>query len=153
MQISLFIMVVVFCFSVIAWGSCNNCLWQSFLKQNIYILEYPNMIMEKELYEKHAEICKTLSNPVRLEIINLLRDKEKSVTELVRITKISQSNVSQHLTILRQNNLVLTKRKGKNIYYRLAYPEMIKACDIMGNILFKQLERNENLVEKIRRAK
>ena len=94
-----------------------------------------NMI---ELYERHAEICKTLSNPKRLEIINLLRNKKRNVNELVKLVKISQSNLSQHLLILRQNKIVITKRKGKNIYYKLAYPEMIKACDIIRKILFKQ---------------
>ena len=106
------------------------------------------MLMEKELYKIHSEICKTLSNPVRLEILNLLRDKERSVSELVKLSKIPQSNISQHLTILRQNNLVLAKRKGRNICYKLAYPEMIKACDIMRNILFKQLKENNRLIKK-----
>mgnify|MGYP001592509505 CR=1 FL=1 len=100
----------------------------------------------KELYEKHAEICKTLSNPKRLEIINLLRNKERNVNELVKLVKISQSNISQHLAILRQNKIVSTKRKSKSIYYKLAYPEMIKACDIIRKILFKQLKKNENLL-------
>jgi ArsR family transcriptional regulator len=109
--------------------------------------------MEKELYKIHAEICKTLSNTTRLEIINLLRDKERSVNELVELSKTPQSNISQHLTILRQNNLVLTKRKGKNIYYKLAYPEIVKACDIMRNILFKQLKKNEDLAKKIKEIK
>lgn len=103
----------------------------------------------KELYEKHAEICKTLSNPKRLEIINLLRDKERSVNELVKLAKISQSNISQHLTVLRQNNIVSTKRKGKQIYYKLAYPEMIKACDIIRNILVKQLRKNSNFIKSV----
>src|SRR3989344_8322453 len=106
--------------------------------------------MDKGLYAIHAEICKTLSNPVRLEIINLLRNSKRSVSELVKLAKISQSTISQHLTILRQKNLVLTKRSGKNIYYSLAYPEMIKACDIMRDILFKQLKKNEKLIKKIR---
>ena len=107
----------------------------------------------KELYKLHAELCKTLSNPKRLEIINLLRNKERSVNELVRLVKISQSNISQHLTILRQNNIVLTKRKGKKIYYKLAYPEMIKACDIIRKILLKQLKENGSFVKKIGRER
>ncbi len=104
-----------------------------------------------KLYEKHAEICKTLSNPKRLEIINLLRNRERSVNELVKLAKISQSNISQHLAILRQNNIVFTRRKGKKIYYKLAYPEMIKACDIMKKILFKQIKKNSRFAEIGRR--
>ena len=106
-----------------------------------------------ELYKKHAEICKTLSNPKRLEIINSLRGKERTVNELVKLAGISQSNISQHLAILRQNNLVSTRRKGKNIYYKLAYPEMIKACDIMRDILLKQLKKDGSFAETARRNK
>ena len=82
-----------------------------------------------------------------------IKDKERSVNELVKLSKTPQSNISQHLTILRQHIIVLTKRKGKNIYYKLAYPEMIKACDIMRNILFKQLKKNGNLIKEIRRMR
>jgi len=106
-----------------------------------------------KIYEKHAEICKSLSNPKRLEIINLLREKERTVNELVELAKISQSNISQHLAILRQNNLVSTKRKGKNIYYKLAYPEMIKACDIMRDILLKQIKKQGSFAETIKRSR
>ncbi len=102
----------------------------------------------KELYEKHAELCKTLAHPKRLEILNFLRDGEKSVNELVGKMGISQSNISQHLAILRQNNIVATKRKGKNIYYTLAYPEMSHACDIIRNVLIKQLKENSSLIKK-----
>ena len=53
--------------------------------------------MDKKIYGLHAEICKTLANSKRLEIINALRDGEKNVSELVLIVNLSQSNISQHL--------------------------------------------------------
>src|SRR3989338_862782 len=98
------------------------------------------VLMDKKIYELHAEICKTLANPLRLEIINALRNGEKNVNELVNIVKVSQSNISQHLTIMRQKNIVSTRRAGKNIYYKLTYPEMIKACEVIRNVLEKQLK-------------
>jgi len=105
--------------------------------------------MDKKIYELHAEICKTLANPLRLEIINALRDGRKNVNELVRIVKVSQSNISQHLTIMRQKNIVSTRRDGRNIYYTLTYPKMIKACEIIRDILQKQLTDNNKLAKKI----
>ena len=72
----------------------------------------------KELYKIHAEICKVFSNSTRLEILNLLRDKELSVTELIKKTKLSQANISQHLSIMKYKGNVTSYRKGKNIYYR-----------------------------------
>ena len=106
--------------------------------------------MDKEIYEMHAEICKTLANPKRLEIIDALRDGEKNVSELAGAIKINQANISQHLTILRQKNIVSTRRDGSHIYYRLAYPEMIKACEIVRDILQKQLAGNAQLSKRVR---
>ena len=93
----------------------------------------------KELYEIHAEMCKVFSNPTRLEILNLLRDKEMSVTELIEKTKLSQANISQHLSIMKSKWIVISDRKGKNIYYRLTNPKIIKAFDIIKEILSERL--------------
>jgi len=105
--------------------------------------------MDKKIYELHAEICKTLANPLRLEIINAVRDGEKNVNELASIVKVSQSNISQHLTIMRQKNIVNTRRDGSHIYYKLAYPEMIKACEIIRGVLQKQLAGNAQLSKRV----
>ena len=103
----------------------------------------------KELYKIHAEICKVLSNPTRLEILNLLRDKEMSVTELIEKSKLSQSNISQHLSIMKSKDIVTSDRKGKNIYYKLTNPKIIKAFDIIKDVLAEKLKKNGNIVEKL----
>ena len=97
----------------------------------------------KELYEIHAEMCKVFSNPTRLEILNLLRDKELSVTELIGITKLSQANISQHLSIMKFKSIVASKRKGKNIYYKLTSPKIIKAFDIIREVLSERMKKSE----------
>ncbi len=94
----------------------------------------------KELYKVHAEMCKVFSNPTRLEILNLLRGKEMSVTELIRKTKMSQANVSQHLSIMKSKWIVVSSRNGKNIYYMLAHPKIIKAFDIIKEVLVERLK-------------
>ena len=94
----------------------------------------------KELYKLHAEMCKVFSNPIRLEILNLLRDKEMSVTDLIEKTKLTQVNISQHLSIMKSKWIVLSNRNGKNIYYKLSNPKIIKAFDIIRDVLFERLE-------------
>jgi len=93
----------------------------------------------KELCKIHAEMCKVFSNPTRLEILNLLRDKEMSVTELIEKTKLSQANISQHLSIMKSKGIVISNRKGKNIYYKLTNPKIIKAFDIIREVLSERL--------------
>jgi len=103
----------------------------------------------KELYINHAEMCKVFSNPTRLEILNLLRDRELSVTELIEKTKLSQVNVSQHLSIMKSKWIVKSTRKGKNIYYKLTSPKIIKAFDIIRDVLAERLKKNGNIVKKV----
>jgi|SRR3989338_8523121 len=87
------------------------------------------------IYELHAEMCKIFSNPTRLEILNLLRNKERSVTELIRKTNLSQANISQHLAIMKHKGMVIARRDGKNIHYKITYPKIIKAFDIIKEVL------------------
>ncbi len=105
--------------------------------------------MNKKIYEMHAEICKVFTNPKRLEIISLLRDGEKTVNELTELAGVPQANVSQHLTVLRQNNVVTTRRNGANIYYKIANPKILQACDLMREVLLEQLKENEKLVMRM----
>ena len=93
----------------------------------------------KELYKLHAEMCKVFSSPTRLEILNLLRDKELSVTELIERTELSQANISQHLSIMKSKGIVASDRKGKNIYYKLTNAKIIKAFDIIREVLAERL--------------
>lgn len=100
---------------------------------------------DRQLYELHASICQTLANPKRLEIIDLLRDGEKSVTELAEAMEISQANLSQHLTVMRQKGIVIPRREGVSVYYRLSNPKIIKACDLMRQVLLEHLEAGVEL--------
>ena len=99
----------------------------------------------RKLYEIHAEMCKVFSNSIRLEILNLLRDKELSVTELIEKTELSQANISQHLSIMKSKGIVVSNRNGKNVYYKLTNPKIIKAFDIIREVLAEKLRKiNEN---------
>ncbi len=100
---------------------------------------------DRQLYELHASICQTLSNPKRLEIIDHLRAGELTVTELAEALEIGQSNLSQHLSLMRQKGIVSARREGLNIYYSLKNPKIIKACDLMRQVLLEHLENAAEL--------
>jgi len=103
----------------------------------------------KEIYILHAEMCKVFSNSTRLEILNLLRGKELSVTGLIAKTKLSQANISQHLAIMKNKGIVESRRKGKNIYYQLTNPKIIKAFDIIREVLAEKLKENGKIVKNL----
>lgn len=103
---------------------------------------------EDRRYEMHADLCKMLSNPTRLKILEILDEGEKPVGELVDRTGLRQSNISQHLGELRKRGLVENRKDGPNIFYSLRFPEILDACEIIENILFKRLKDDEKVTEK-----
>lgn len=105
---------------------------------------------KKKIYELHAEICKVLANSKRLEVINLLRDGELSVDELTTEMGIRKANLSQHLSLMRQRKILKTRREGKKVFYRLSNPKVVKACDIMREVLLEKLKENQKLVKKMK---
>ena len=109
--------------------------------------------MEHKLYELHAQMCQVFTSPKRLEIINLLKDTELSVGELAKLAKLRQANLSQHLGILREKGIVKTRREGTTIYYSLANSKIIKAFDIIREMLLEKLAQAEKLSQDIRLTK
>ena len=96
------------------------------------------ILTDKAIFEMQSEICKTLTNPKRIEILNTLRTDEKTVTELVSALGASKANVSQHLAVMRHKGILATRRVGVKIYYRVANPKVIEACTLMKEVLFEQ---------------
>ncbi len=94
-------------------------------------------------YEMHAYLCKALAHPVRLLIIDQLRDGPRPVGELAVALSLSQSNLSQHLGILRAKRLVGHRREGSNVYYQLRDPRLVQAFDLLREVLRDVLREEE----------
>jgi ArsR family transcriptional regulator len=106
----------------------------------------------KKLYELQAELCKTLSNPKRLEILDILKDEgEICVNRLAEQLEIPKANTSQHLAVLRQAGVVNTRKDGINVYYSLRSQKITEACSLTRNILIERLEDQMGLTNLIRR--
>lgn len=77
--------------------------------------------MKSNLYEKKAQIFKTLSNPVRLEIMDFLADGEKCVCEIVENLNYEQPHISKSLIKLKEAGLIKDRKEGLNVYYSLYF--------------------------------
>jgi DNA-binding transcriptional ArsR family regulator len=80
-------------------------------------------------------IFKTLSDQNRRRIIQLLKEKEMTVSELLTHFSISQASLSHHLNILKRANLVLDERRGQFIFYTLNQPVFEEAVNLILNML------------------
>ena len=100
---------------------------------------------KEEFYQLHAHLCKALAHPTRLLIIDELRDGSASVSELVERIGLRQSNLSQHLGILRDQKLVIARRDGQTVYYRLRDARVTQAFDLLRQVLRSVLKEGERL--------
>ena len=94
-----------------------------------------------EAAQLHAELCKTLIDPKRLMILQLLRGGERSVGEIAQAVGISLPNASQHLSVMRHAGFVGTRREASTVYYWLTEERIAQACDIVHQIVVERLSR------------
>ncbi len=84
--------------------------------------------------QRSAAVARALADPKRLCVLQSLADGELSVRELSEEVGCHVPNMSQHLAVLRNSGLVLTRRDGNAIYYRLADPRILEACRLLQSI-------------------
>jgi ArsR family transcriptional regulator, virulence genes transcriptional regulator len=108
---------------------------------------------QERLFELHAEVCKTLSNAVRLRIISELQDGEMTVGTLAKKLGIRQAHLSQHLSVLRQKGVVAARKDGLNVYYNLPNPKIIKAYQLIREVLMERLRKDQTILASISSVK
>lgn len=105
-----------------------------------------NAVENLEIFALHAEFCKVIANPMRLMLISRLRNGELAVGELVRGTGASLANISQHLRILRDHDIVRTRKEGRSVYYRLRDARLVEVCELTRTILLGGIQERSALV-------
>lgn len=93
-----------------------------------------------------AERFKALAEPARLEILNCLRSREMTVTELVEETGLGQANVSKHLQLLLSLGYVTRRKEGLFAYYALADKEVFRLCDIMCGRIESEMQARRKIL-------
>ena len=108
--------------------------------------EVVDVTMSPELLELVADRFKALGDPARLRILSALRQGERTVTELVSATGLSQANVSKHLALLLRLAFVRRRRSGPYTYYALADRAVFRLCDVMCGRIEKELQKQNRAV-------
>ena len=88
-----------------------------------------------------AAYFQALSEPTRLQILNLLRQGERSVGELAQLCGFSAANISRHLAVLMQQGLVAREGRGTSVYYRIADESVYALCDLVCGNIARRLDR------------
>lgn len=104
---------------------------------------------QKELYFLHAEFCKFMANPKRIEILFLLGEKEMCVDELASAMDVKVPNISQHLAVMREKGVVESRREGTKMHYSISNPKTLQACIIMREAMVEQMAKQFDMVKSI----
>lgn len=95
-----------------------------------------------EALSQVAAYFQALSEPTRLQILNLLRSGERNVGELAQACGYTSANISRHLSLLMQHGLVAREGRGTAVYYRIADESVYALCDLVCGNIARQLERS-----------
>jgi DNA-binding transcriptional ArsR family regulator len=95
-----------------------------------------NEYMQERL-EKAARCLKVLAHPIRLMIIHLLGDGERSVHDLEKAVGVSQSSISQHLNLLKDKEILESRRVAQQVFYRLGNPRLLELIGITRELFCK----------------
>ncbi len=107
--------------------------------------------MEKKLlYNMHADVCKALASAIRIEIIDVLKDKELTFGEIVKKTGVTKSNLSQHLTVMVQKGILIHRKEGLYVYYKLSSSKVYEAFYIMREVLKERVHKQSELLRKFK---
>ncbi len=107
-------------------------------------------INKEELFEMQAELCGIMSNAKRLMIMDHINsNKESSVGDIADALNSSVSTVSQHLRLMRNKNLVITRKDGHTVFYRLKHPKLMKGCHTVREVLLDEMRNSGKMADYI----
>jgi DNA-binding transcriptional ArsR family regulator len=98
------------------------------------------------IYRLKAEFFRLLGHPARVRVLELLRDGELSVGELQAALGLDSSGTSQHLTAMRRQGLLDSRRAGTSVFYRVKDPRVFQLLEVAKQILTGRLEETRDLL-------
>lgn len=102
--------------------------------------------LDDRALDQVAEYFRALSEPLRLKILNALRDGERNVGELTHLLGCSQANVSKHLALLAKLGLVEREAKGTSVFYKIADQRTYELCDLVCGQIAQRLIAQVNVM-------
>lgn len=109
-------------------------------------------LMRHQLSNFKAEFFKALAHPLRISILDALREGELTVNEISQRFDVEQANASQQLAVLRNRNIVVTRKEGANVFYSVSDKSIFKLLDAAKEIFNHHLVGVRSMLEEIHAA-
>ncbi len=98
------------------------------------------------LFEKQAEIAKAIAHPLRIAVVNFLKDGEQCVCDIAKHVGSERSNVSRHLSVMLNAGLLEYRKEGLKVIYRLKTPCILEFFSCVSRVLKQQVKDNKRLL-------
>lgn len=95
-----------------------------------------------------ANIFKAMAHPTRVHIVKLLKDSPLCVCDILPQLESEQSNTSQHLSILRSQSILDSRKDGSMVIYKIKSPEVLQMIDLAESVILKQIEETKASLSK-----
>ena len=103
---------------------------------------------ERALYLK-SEVLKALAQPTRLKILDLLRNGERCICEIVPAINGEQSNISRHISVMQKSNLITTRKDGVKVMVKVRDPRIFEILDTVGLFLKAQMQEQSRVIRAL----
>jgi ArsR family transcriptional regulator len=101
------------------------------------------------LFEKQAEIAKSLAHPLRMAIIDFLKDGPQCVCDIAKYVGSERSNVSRHLTVMVSAGLLASRKEGLKVIYRLKTPCVLECFSCLADCLKQRIKDSQKLLRAL----
>lgn len=108
-------------------------------------------VQRRAVYQIKADFFRILGHPVRVRILELLRDGERTVGDLQGELQMDSSGTSQHLGVLRKHGILEARRAGTSVYYTVRDPRMFQLLEVARQILSSNLTESQALLGELSR--
>ena len=105
--------------------------------------------MPRPIYQVKADFFKTLAHPARIRILEVLRDGEQSVSQMIPQVGIEASHLSQQLAVLRRANIVESHKEGTSVCYRVTDERIFQLLEVAKRIITSSLAESTQLIAEL----
>jgi len=105
--------------------------------------------MEEKAIQLKSEVLKALAQPTRLKILEMLRNGERCICEIVPAINGEQSNISRHISVMQKSHLITTRKDGVKVMVKVRDPRIFEILDTVGLFLKTQMQEQSRLMRAL----
>ena len=105
--------------------------------------------MEMLLYDKQAVIAKAIAHPVRVAALEFVKDGEQCVCDIAEAVGTERSNLSKHLSVMVNAGVLVSRKEGLKVFYRIKTPCVMKFLDCLKDCLKEQIAEQQKMLEAL----